>query len=81
MKMLRISKGNSRKSFEVREKSGKNEIVLANVLENFDNVHFISIFCQRFFNVTFCYTAYKLESGENILGQGKVMEKSGKIKT
>ena len=29
------------------KKSGKNEIVLANVLENVDVTHFISIFCQR----------------------------------
>ena len=63
------------KSGKVRE----NEIVTANVLENVDIVHFISIFFQRIrvISVTFCYTADKLELGENILSQGK----SGKIKT
>ena len=61
---------NSRKTAEV---SG-NEIVLqaANVLENIDITRFNSIFYQRIIdiNVTFCYTADKLESWENIATQG-----------
>ena len=44
---------------------------LANVLENADSSHFISIFCQRIkvINITFCYTAYKVKSGENSVSQ------------
>ena len=46
---------------------------LVNVLENVDIAHFISIFCQRItvINITFCYTAGKLESGKIIVSQGK----------
>ena len=42
-------------------------------LEIVDITHSISIFCQgiRVISVTFCYIADKLESGENILSQGK----------
>ena len=44
-----------RKIHEKLSKSGKNEIVL----ENGDDTHFVSIFCQRIrvISVTFCYTA------------------------
>ena len=81
------SAGNNEK---IREKSGKfmknsvrkNLIVFANVLENFDSDHFISIFCQRIrvISVTFCYTADNLELGENILSRGKFSESQGKWK-
>ena len=48
----------------------------ADVLENVDIVRFISILSQRLrvINVTFCYTSDKLESGKNIVSQGKVRE-------
>ena len=49
-----------------------------NVLENFDIVHFVSIFCQRIrdINVTFCYTCSsgKLESLKIIVSHGIVRE-------
>ena len=46
---------------------------VANVLENVDIACFISILCQKIrgINVTFCYTADKLELGKNIVSQGK----------
>ena len=54
-------------------KSGKNEIVLANDLENVDVAQFVSIFCQRIrvISVTYCYTSDKLESGKKNLSQEK----------
>ena len=70
------SQGNSWKTVKVREKSGKNEIVLANIFKNVYIAHYISIFCQRtrIISVTFCYTAVKSVSGKNIWSQGKVRE-------
>ena len=77
------SQGKVREIHEKLSKSGKNDIVLANDLENVDVPHFFCIFCQRIrlMSVTFCYTTDKLESGKNVLIQEKVMEKSGKMKT
>ena len=82
----REKSGKFMKNCQIREKLGKNKIVLTNVLENVDIVHFISIFCQSIrvihvISVNFCYTADILELGKNILNQGKVIEKSGKVKT
>ena len=76
MKKLGKSQGNSWKTVKVREKSGEDEIVSANVFENVNVVHFISIFCQRIrvIGVISCYTADELKSGKNILGQEKVRE-------
>ena len=50
-----------REIHEKLSKSGKirgNEIVFANVKENVDVTHLISIFCQRIriISVTFCFT-------------------------
>ena len=44
-----------------------------NVLLYVDSTCFISLLCQRIrvINVTFCYTADKMESGKNIASQGK----------
>ena len=53
---------------EIHEKSGENWNSLANVLENADIAHFITIFCQRIrvINVTFFYTNNKSEWGKNV---------------
>ena len=61
------------KSVKVREKM---KFFSSNDLEKVDVTYFVSIFCPmiRVISVTFCYTADKLESGKNILSQGKVRE-------
>ena len=59
-----------KKSWKIHENSWKlsetekSEIVLANVVENVDIAHYISIFFQKnkSYLVTFCYTVDKLES-------------------
>ena len=58
------SQGKGREFHEKLSKSGKNEIVIANILEMLA-VHFIYIFCQsiRVTSVTYCYTAESLELG------------------
>ena len=64
-----------KKSGEIMKilKSGKNEIVLANDLQNVDVACCVSIFCQRIrvISVTFCYTTDNLESWKSILSRGK----------
>ena len=73
--------GKFMKKCEVREKSEKNEIVLANVQEIVDIAYFYFYILSIKISVTFCYTVDKLKSGKSIVSQGKVREMSGKIKT
>ena len=74
--MKRSGRGKSGKFIKICQSRGKvrkDEIVLANDLEDVDVAHSVVILYPwiRVISVTFCYAADKLEWGGGIISQGK----------